>query len=112
MPGTVTIPVARVLSALLDDPQADHYGLDLMTRAQLPSGTLYPILRRLERAGVIVGRWEDGDAGALGRPRRRYYSLTAEGAAHARLQLAQLDAVARGRRRGIGPARGLAGGTT
>jgi len=44
--------------------------------AALPEGAVYPALRRLERRGLLLGRWvEIGD----GVPRRRYYSLTPEG---------------------------------
>jgi DNA-binding PadR family transcriptional regulator len=43
-------------------------------------GTVYPALRRLERAGLLKSRWEDeSTAHAEGRPRRRTYALTDEG---------------------------------
>jgi DNA-binding PadR family transcriptional regulator len=53
-----------------------------MDATGLPDGTVYPILRRLERRGVLVGVWED-DAVARGeqRPARRYYRLTPVGEA-------------------------------
>src|SRR5215212_7323150 len=41
----------------------------------LPEGTVYPALRRLERDGLIGGRWVDVASG----PRRRYYALTPDG---------------------------------
>jgi DNA-binding PadR family transcriptional regulator len=41
----------------------------------LPEGTVYPALRRLERRGLISGRWVETDGG----PRRRYYALTRDG---------------------------------
>jgi PadR family transcriptional regulator PadR len=41
----------------------------------LPEGTVYPALRRLEREGLIAGRWVE----ATGAPRRRYYDITAVG---------------------------------
>jgi PadR family transcriptional regulator, regulatory protein PadR len=41
----------------------------------LPEGTVYPALRRLEREGWIAGSWVETAAG----PRRRYYELTAKG---------------------------------
>ncbi len=80
--------VAAVLAALLEDPAADRYGLDLMRATGQPSGTLYPILVRLHRAGWIESRWEDVDASEAGRPARRYYRLTPDGAAAARTHLA------------------------
>jgi PadR family transcriptional regulator, regulatory protein PadR len=50
-PMRITVPTARVLAALLADPGADHYGLELMQQCDLASGTLYPILHRLTEAG-------------------------------------------------------------
>jgi PadR family transcriptional regulator PadR len=60
------------------------YGYELLAELRartnavidLPEGTVYPALRRLERDGLIAGRWQD----AAGAPRRRYYDLTADGA--------------------------------
>ena len=46
----------------------------------LPSGTAYPALRRLEKAGLLKSRWERAaEAHADGRPRRRTYELTPAG---------------------------------
>lgn len=87
---TITVPVAKVLAALLGDPGGDHYGLELIKLTHLPSGTLYPILLRLERAGWVQSRWEDIDPVQAHRPARRYYQLTSDGAAQARTSLARL----------------------
>jgi PadR family transcriptional regulator PadR len=58
-----------------------RYGFDVMEACQLPSGTAYPALRRLEKAGYLDSRWEESaEAHAEGRPRRRIYELTPEGA--------------------------------
>jgi PadR family transcriptional regulator PadR len=86
----MTVRVAKVVSALLTDPEADRYGLDLMRETGLPSGTLYPILHRLGEAGWIEAKWEDIDPVAEGRPARRYYRLTATGVESARSALAEL----------------------
>jgi DNA-binding PadR family transcriptional regulator len=56
-----------------------NYGFDIMERTGLPSGTVYPILRRLEEAGLIVARWEPEAAQQLRRPQRRYYKLSRAG---------------------------------
>lgn len=88
----VTVPVAKVLAALLSTPDADRYGLDLMKATGLPSGTLYPVLVRLERAGWVRAAWEQLDPVSAGRPARRYYRLTGEGAEVARVELAALRA--------------------
>lgn len=90
----MTIPVAKVLSALLADPEAEQYGLDLMKLTGLPSGTLYPVLHRLQAAGWLTADWEEIDPSAAGRPARRYYRLTAEGVRAARQALAELRALA------------------
>ena len=72
-----------------------RYGFDVMEACGLPSGTAYPALRRLERAGLLKSGWEEADeAHAAGRPRRRIYSLTRAGAdalgeAQARLEQAR-----------------------
>jgi DNA-binding PadR family transcriptional regulator len=84
----MTMSVLKVVAALLADPTADRYGLQLMQDTGLPSGTLYPILVRLERAGWVESRWEDIDPAAEGRPSRRYYRLTADGATEARREVA------------------------
>jgi PadR family transcriptional regulator, regulatory protein PadR len=88
----MTVPVAKVLAALLADPDGEHYGLGLMQHTGLASGTLYPILARLQAAGWVEARWEDGDPVEAGRPVRRYYRLTGEGATRARTALAELRA--------------------
>lgn len=89
----MTAGVARVLRIFLDDPGTGVYGFDLMQRTRLPSGTIYPILARLERAGWITGQQEGPEeASRLGRPARRLYRLTAGGAPAARQALAELSA--------------------
>jgi PadR family transcriptional regulator, regulatory protein PadR len=72
-----TYPTAAVLLAI----RAGHrYGFDVMDATGLPNGTVYPLLRRLERRGVLAGVWEDeAVARAENRPPRRYYRLTAAG---------------------------------
>ncbi len=58
-----------------------RYGFDVMEACDLASGTTYPALRRLEKAGLLKSRWEKAEeAHAHGRPRRRTYELTATGA--------------------------------
>jgi PadR family transcriptional regulator, regulatory protein PadR len=86
----VTTSVLKVVSAMLVDVGAERYGLQLMQSTGLPSGTLYPIMVRLERAGWVKSRWEDIDPIVEGRPCRRYYRLTSDGAVHARREIALL----------------------
>jgi DNA-binding PadR family transcriptional regulator len=61
-----------------------------MERTGLASGSLYPILVRLERAEWLVGAKEDIDPRAAGRPPRRYFKLTGLGERVARQRLAEL----------------------
>jgi len=57
-----------------------QYGFDIIDQTQLPSGTVYPALGRLERDGLVKSAWEnEQEAHADGRPARRYYKLTAPG---------------------------------
>lgn len=70
-----------LLLALLAEGERYGYELvaELRTRSEsvidLPEGTVYPALRRLERQGLLRGRWVD----VQGAPRRRYYALTSRG---------------------------------
>lgn len=74
-PGTTTL---TLLAAIRD---GDAYGLDLVERTGLSSGTVYPVLGRLRRRGWIEGIWEAQTvADREGRPRRKYYRLTTAGA--------------------------------
>ncbi len=73
-----------VLQVLLDAPSEETYGFELSSASGLPAGTVYPILRRLEEAGYVSGRWEEIDESEHGRRRRRYYRLTGEGRRRAR----------------------------
>lgn len=73
----LTYPTALVLQALAS---GFHYGFDVMDATGLPSGTVYPILRRLDREGLLGSRWEKQiTAQQEQRPPRRYYALTAAG---------------------------------
>ena len=85
----MTIPTQRVLESLLDDPTLELYGLEIGEAAGLRSGTVHPILARLEAYGWLTSRWEDIDASAEGRPPRRYYKLTADGVQAASAALAR-----------------------
>jgi DNA-binding PadR family transcriptional regulator len=85
----MTIPTQLVLRALLADPAQEQYGVELGAAAGLPSGTIHPILARLEGVGWLTSRWEEIDPRAEGRPARRYYHLTPDGLELARAALAR-----------------------
>ena len=86
----MTAPLERVLAAFLADPVTRRYGYDLMKAARLPSGTLYPLLARLEREKLVTSAWETPQQ--EGQRPRKYYRLTGEGIRVARLELAQASA--------------------
>jgi PadR family transcriptional regulator, regulatory protein PadR len=83
MAPRLTVQVLLVLQALLREPGRELYGLELSDETGLLPGTAYPILMRLEDEGWVTSRWEDVDPRAEKRPARRYYRLTAGGAAQA-----------------------------
>jgi PadR family transcriptional regulator PadR len=87
---------------MVDEPKLTHtatmilqaidagraYGLDIMEATGLPSGTVYPALRRLERDALIRSKWEQQNAADVEqRPLRKYYRLSASG--KARLETAR-----------------------
>ncbi len=86
----MTGPLERVLGAFLADHAASRYGYELMKATGLASGTLYPLLARLEHQGLVASAWETPEQ--EGQRPRRYYRLTGEGVRAARLELAQASA--------------------
>jgi DNA-binding PadR family transcriptional regulator len=70
-----------VLQTFLAAPASWLYGYDISRATGVKSGTLYPILMRLEQAGLLDSRWEPAETG---RPPRHMYQLNAEGIRAAR----------------------------
>jgi PadR family transcriptional regulator PadR len=85
----MTLTTIRLISVLLQDPTRPVYGLELVKAVKSKSGTIYPILARLERAGWLQAMWEEETehAGTSGGPRRRFYSLTGLGERRAREEI-------------------------
>lgn len=75
----MSLQTLRVLEAFLENPTDEFSGAEVQKRGHIASGTLYPILLRLESAGWFVSRWENIDPSSHGRPRRRLYRLTTTG---------------------------------
>ncbi|MDB4875118.1 MAG: transcriptional regulator PadR family protein [Gemmatimonadetes bacterium] len=72
--SVVTIHVLGAIAA------GERYGFSILDAAELPSGTVYPILSRLEKTGLVRGTWEPPSvAQRERRPGRRYYEITAGG---------------------------------
>ena len=73
-PGYAAIAILKALKS------GSRYGLDLMFATDLPSGTVYPQLGRLEARGLVRAEWESEDvARREARPKRRYYQITQSG---------------------------------
>ena len=69
-----------VLAALSAGPAHGYAVIEELKRRtagafDLPEGTVYPVLHRLEQAGLLAGRWVTADSGR----RRRVYELTRRG---------------------------------
>ena len=71
-----------LLQEMLRSSQRWRYGYELMKDTGLASGTLYPILARLDELGWLESEWEA--AAQPGRPPRRRYRFTSDGRAGAR----------------------------
>jgi DNA-binding PadR family transcriptional regulator len=89
-PGTLLPLETEILEVAQSMRRSGHgtfhgFGLAQTMRDQSGSrsltshGTLYKALGRLEELGLVTSRWEDA-AAVEGRPRRRLYALTGEGA--------------------------------
>lgn len=87
----ITVAVAQLLRAFLESPAEPRYGYELMRLTGFPSGKLYPMLAKLERAGWLLRERENIDPVAAGRPARRLYRLSPDAAAAARRELAALS---------------------
>src|SRR5881397_1814590 len=79
-----------VLAALAARPSDWRHGYDLSRETGLKSGTLYPILMRLEQQQLLDAQWEDEPT--PGKPRRHLYRVTALGAAEAARSSARTEA--------------------
>jgi DNA-binding PadR family transcriptional regulator len=74
---SLSLSSVAVLSAV---SRGIRHGFDMMDATALPSGTVYPVLGRLERDGYVKSRWESqAIAQREKRPPRRYYVITASG---------------------------------
>jgi PadR family transcriptional regulator PadR len=85
----ITLQTLKVLAAFGSSPRIELSGAEIRRLTKVASGSLYPILLRLERAGWLASRWEIGDPRELGRPRRRLYQITGLGERRAREAFAQ-----------------------
>ncbi len=85
--GYLSLSATVVLQAVAN---GYGYGFDVMDTTGLPSGTVYPALRRMEASGLVRSKWENAAvAQREQRPPRKYYDITRSG------QLALAEAVER-----------------
>lgn len=83
----VTAATLDVLETLLD-PDEEMYGLKIAKSTGRPTGSVFPILARLEQLGWVISEWESSDPEVRG-PRRRFYRLSGVGLAGARELVSQ-----------------------
>jgi PadR family transcriptional regulator PadR len=76
----MTWQTQAVLKLLFSNRDGPHYGLEIAKGVELATGSVYPILIRLEQAGWVTSEWESTDPAVAKRRRRRYYRLTESGA--------------------------------
>ena len=72
------------MGEFLSRPMERISGAEISRSTGIASGTLYPILFRLEEAGWLTSDWEKVTPSKIGRPRCRLYRMTAVGVANAR----------------------------
>jgi len=92
----LTEQTLKALAVLVGSALEELSGAEIAKRTKQQSGTLYPILMRLERAGWLESRWEEGDPREMGRPRRRLYRVTMLGETAFRQAIRELWQVAGG----------------
>jgi PadR family transcriptional regulator PadR len=84
-------PALKILKLFIEEPSDPKSGADISRTLRISSGTLYPVLGRFENVGWLVSEWEAIDPAEAGRPRRRFYKLTALGQSKASEALADLQ---------------------
>lgn len=75
----ITYHGLRLFALMAPDPGAWWWDTKISAELGVRSGTIYPLLARLESAGWLESSWEKIDPRVQGRPRRRLYRLTADG---------------------------------
>ena len=75
----LSLQALRILNYLFQNPAKEICGADIIKELNIASGSLYPILLRLESQDFDESEWETEDPSALKRPRRRLYKITGAG---------------------------------
>jgi PadR family transcriptional regulator PadR len=87
----MSAPTLKLLKFMIESPRQGRSGAEISKATKVGSGTMYPLLQRLEMAKWIEGEWENIDPSDAGRPKRRFYKLTPVGQVGARDALAEFQ---------------------
>ena len=68
--------ILRFMLSVYDEPVC---GVDLIKGLKMQSGTVYPLLQRMESRGLVSSKMERGTSQGVGRPLKRLYTLKAPG---------------------------------
>ncbi|WP_425439909.1 PadR family transcriptional regulator [Puniceibacterium antarcticum] len=60
-------------------PEEECSGYEICKLLGFSSGTVYPLLVKADKLGLLSSRWENAEPSDLGRPRRKYYRITGQG---------------------------------
>ena len=71
----ITLPFVLIASIFVRNPEEEFYGLEIILRLGSTSGTVYPILKRMLKDGILLSRHEEIEPRAEGRPRRIFYKI-------------------------------------
>jgi DNA-binding PadR family transcriptional regulator len=85
-------PALKVLHLFMTNSRDELSGSEISKQTGVGAGTLYPMLARFEATGWLRSKWEDVEANEVGRPRRRFYTLTGVGYRAAKSALTELQA--------------------
>jgi DNA-binding PadR family transcriptional regulator len=75
----ITDTFLRVLSLFVSHQDRQYCGYDIVNMLDMKTGTVYPLLHRLEKSGWLKCQAENIDPRAEGRPGKRLYSLSDSG---------------------------------
>jgi PadR family transcriptional regulator, regulatory protein PadR len=70
------------LAVFVNNPSDQFSGIDICHKTGMKSGTVYPLLIKMEENGWLESEWEDIDPRKEGRPKRHFYKITRGGLIH------------------------------
>ena len=87
----LSLQALRILYFLFQNPSKEICGADMIKELDIASGSLYPILLRLEGQEFVESDWETVDPSEVKRPRRRLYKITSIGIKAAQEAVAEFN---------------------